>query len=126
VIFPLTLHWYSLVLVRSFYVYLSSLQIPTNNNCLQYLNIERFPTLMYFQKDALPISMMHLQLQNCEKLEFLSSELMPNYSSLVYLTISDNGILSVRHVPILESLYIDNCPNFKFFSILHDNSYQNL
>jgi len=66
------------------------LWIPTNNNCLQYLNIKRFPTLMYFQKDALPVSLMHLHLQNCKNLEFLTSESMPNYSSLVYLTLSDS------------------------------------
>jgi len=105
-------------------------RIRTNNNCLQFLDIKRFSNLMYFQNDALPFSLMHLHLQNCEKLEFLSPALIPNFSSLVYLTLSDSchslESFPLGSFPVLESLFIDNCPNLKFFSISDDDSSQNL
>ncbi|RDX94833.1 putative disease resistance RPP13-like protein 1, partial [Mucuna pruriens] len=101
-------------------------RMPISNNFLQFFNIKRFPSLMYFQKDALPTSLMHLHIQNCEKLEFLPSELLHNYSSLVFLTLSDSchsmESFPLGTFPVLEHLCIDNCPNLKFFSISDNNS----
>ncbi|KAI9077508.1 hypothetical protein K1719_040530 [Acacia pycnantha] len=121
---------------------------------LQMLSIKDIPSIMSFPIDGLPTSLQHLEIENCEKLEFLPQDSWQNYTSLENLRIR-KSCHSLKSFPLgcfpklkwldicychnlesfthvggstlpLESLSVQWCEEFRSMSELHIDSLANL
>ncbi|KAF7815607.1 putative disease resistance protein [Senna tora] len=95
-------------------------------NFLTGLGISDIPSLMCFPNNSLPTSLTSLQIENCEKLEFLPQEVWLNYTSLETLFIL-NSCHSLASFPLgcfpqLKSLFIRDCPNLEFFTQVEESA----
>ncbi|KAI9086866.1 hypothetical protein K1719_031189 [Acacia pycnantha] len=87
------------------------------SHCLQKLTLEDIPSIKSFPIDGLPTSLQILEIENCEKLEFLPQDSWQNYTSLVDLRIT-NSCHSLKSFPLgcfpkLEHLDIHDCHNLE-------------
>ncbi|XP_027336401.1 putative disease resistance RPP13-like protein 1 isoform X2 [Abrus precatorius] len=88
-----------------------SLRMTISNSCLRILNIKRIPSLIYFQKDGLPTSLMHLHIHNYKNasqslthLKIINVANCPNLDSF-----PQDGLPT----PNLEKLFVHTCENLK-------------
>ncbi|KAI9077513.1 hypothetical protein K1719_040535 [Acacia pycnantha] len=124
------------------------------SHCLQKLYLKDIPSITSFPIDGLPTSLRRLEIENCEKLEFLPQDSCQNYKSLEYLIIT-KSCHSLKSFPLgcfpklkwlhisrchnlesfthvggsalpLESLFVQNCKEFRSMSKLHIDSLANL
>ncbi|XP_028806814.1 putative disease resistance protein At3g14460 [Neltuma alba] len=91
-----------------------------SSHCLQKLFLKNIPLIMSFPIDGLPTSLQRLEIENCEKLEFLPQDSWQNYTSLEELSI-DNSCPSLKSFPLgcfpkLKWLRISHCHNLETFA----------
>ncbi|KAI9077501.1 hypothetical protein K1719_040523 [Acacia pycnantha] len=97
--------------------------LPTTimgSHCLQKLYLKDISSITSFPIDGLPTSLQRLEIENCEKLEFLPQDSWQNYTSLEYLRIR-KSCHSLKSFPLgcfpkLKSLYIYGCLNLESFA----------
>ncbi|KAI9086872.1 hypothetical protein K1719_031195 [Acacia pycnantha] len=90
------------------------------SHCLQRLHLKDIPSITSFPIDGLPTSLQDLDIENCEKLEFLPQDSWQNYTSLEYLRII-KSCHSLKSFPLgcfpkLEYLCIRDCHNLESFA----------
>ncbi|KAB2604111.1 disease resistance RPP13-like protein 1 [Pyrus ussuriensis x Pyrus communis] len=96
-------------------------QMVHNSNRLQSLSLYRCSSLLSFPTNGLPTTLTSLRIHDCEKLEFLSREMMAKLTSLQSLDLS-NSCDSLRSFPLgifpnLSSLDIWRCENLESLSV---------
>ncbi|CAN6559007.1 unnamed protein product [Malus baccata var. baccata] len=96
-------------------------QMMHNSNRLQSLSLYGCSSLLSFPTNGLPTTLTSLCIVNCNKLEFLSGEMMAKLTSLQSLLLSDSCD-SLRSFPLgifpnLSSLSIGNCENLESLSV---------
>ncbi|XP_004498674.2 putative disease resistance protein At3g14460 [Cicer arietinum] len=99
-------------------------------NSLRQLTLVGFPSLMSFPRHGLPKTLQSLTIHDCENLEFLPCESLPNYSPLEDITIfySCNSMASftLGSLPVLKNLHISGCKNLKSIFIAEEDDSQSL
>ncbi|XP_070674094.1 putative disease resistance RPP13-like protein 1 [Malus domestica] len=96
-------------------------QMVHNSNRLQSLTLWRCSSLLSFPTNGLPTTLTSLRIISCEKLEFLSREMMATLTSLQSLYL-DESCDSLRSFPLgifpkLSSLEIRVCRNLESLSV---------
>ncbi|XP_018501126.2 putative disease resistance protein At3g14460 [Pyrus x bretschneideri] len=96
-------------------------QMVHNSNRLQSLTLFGCSSLLSFPTNGLPTTLTSLTILRCEKLEFLSREMMAKLTSLQSLCL-DRSCDSLRSFPLgifpnLSSLWIDGCENLESLSV---------
>ncbi|KAI9074155.1 hypothetical protein K1719_043870 [Acacia pycnantha] len=87
---------------------------------LQELFLIGIPSILFFPIDSLPTSLQRLQIQDCEKLEFMPQESWRIHTSLEQLTI-DNSCHSLTSFPLgcfpkLKILLVCRCHDLETFT----------
>ncbi|KAK2440028.1 hypothetical protein QL285_011489 [Trifolium repens] len=97
---------------------------------LQRIILRNIPSLTSFPRDGLPKTLRSLRILECENLEFLPHESFHKYKSLedlfIYSSCNSMTSFTLCSLPVLKTLYIDNCKNLKSILIVEDELQHNL